>query len=70
MGRNPTALGQITGIWVGGGTIVPWAVIPVATICGIDAFDLQKNFKPVVIGWIYLGSYVLYIENKRPWCYR
>lgn len=46
-----TALGQITGIWVGGGTIVPWAVIPVAAICGIDAFELtKKNFKPVVIG--------------------
>lgn len=48
-----TALGQIAGIWVGGGTIVPWAVIPVAAICGIDAFELtKKNFKPVVIGLV------------------
>ncbi|MDU3352135.1 MAG: TRAP transporter large permease subunit, partial [Clostridium sp.] len=46
-----TALGQLVGIWVGGGTIVPWAVIPVAAICGIDPFELtKKNFKPVVIG--------------------
>lgn len=46
-----TALGQIAGIWVGGGTIVPWALIPVAAICGVDAFELaKKNLKPVVIG--------------------
>lgn len=38
-----TALGQIAGIWVGGGTIVPWAVIPVAAICGVDAFELAKK---------------------------
>lgn len=46
-----TALGQIAGIWVGGGTIVPWALIPVAAICRVDAFELAKrNLKPVVIG--------------------
>lgn len=46
-----TALGQIAGIWVGGGTIIPWSVIPVAAICGVDAFELaKKNIKPVVIG--------------------
>jgi len=46
-----TALGQIAGIWVGGGTIIPWAVIPVAAICGVDPFDLaKKNIKPVIIG--------------------
>lgn len=46
-----TALGQIAGIWVGGGTIIPWAVIPVAAICGVDAFELAKrNIKPVIIG--------------------
>lgn len=46
-----TALGQIAGIWVGGGTIVPWALIPVAAICRVDAFELAKrNLKPVIIG--------------------
>lgn len=46
-----TALGQIAGIWVGGGTIVPWALIPVAAICRVDAFELAKrNLKPVAIG--------------------
>ncbi|GEP62895.1 membrane protein [Clostridium beijerinckii] len=48
-----TALGQIAGIWVGGGTVIPWALIPVAAICGVDAFELaKKNLKPVVIGLI------------------
>jgi TRAP-type C4-dicarboxylate transport system permease large subunit len=46
-----TALGQLAGIWIGGGTIVPWALIPVAAICGVDAFELAKrNLKPVLIG--------------------
>ncbi len=48
-----TALGQIAAIWVGGGTLVPWAVIPAAAICGVDAFELaRRNIKPVVIGLI------------------
>lgn len=46
-----TALGQVAAIWVGGGTLIPWAVIPVAAICGVDAFELaRRNIKPVVIG--------------------
>lgn len=46
-----TALGQIAGIWVGGGTIVPWALIPVAAICNVDVFELAKrNLKPVILG--------------------
>lgn len=46
-----TALGQVAAIWVGGGTLIPWAVIPVAAICGVDPFELtRRNFKPVVIG--------------------
>lgn len=45
------ALGQIAAIWVGGGTIIPWSIIPVAAICKIDPMDLaRQNFKPVVIG--------------------
>lgn len=48
-----TALGQIAAIWVGGGTIIPWAVIPVAAICGVDPFELaKKNLKPVIVGLI------------------
>ncbi len=48
-----TALGQVAAIWVGGGTLIPWAVIPVAAICGVDAFELtRRNIKPVVIGLV------------------
>ena len=45
-----TALGQIAAIWVGGGTLIPWAVIPAAAICGVDPFELaRRNLKPVLI---------------------
>ncbi len=47
------ALGQITAIFVGGGTIVPWGLIPVAAICDISPLELaRKNFLPVVIGFV------------------
>lgn len=46
-----TALGQIAAIWVGGGTLIPWALIPAAAICGVDPFELaRRNLKPVAIG--------------------
>ena len=46
-------LGQITSIFVGGGTIVPWGLIPVAAICNISPIELaRKNFIPVLIGFI------------------
>ena len=45
------ALGQVVTIWVDGGTIIPWAVIPVAAICNVKAADLaRKNLIPVAIG--------------------
>ena len=45
------ALGQITTIWVDGGTIIPWAVIPVAAICNVKPGDLaRKNLIPVASG--------------------
>ena len=48
-----TALGQIAAIWVGGGTLIPWAVIPAAAICQVDPFELtRRNFWPVVIGFV------------------
>lgn len=48
-----TALGQVAAIWVGGGTIIPWAVIPAAAICGVSPFDLvRRNMKPVIIGLV------------------
>jgi hypothetical protein len=46
-----TALGQIAAIWVGGGTLVPWALIPAAAICNVDPFELaRRNLVPVCIG--------------------
>ncbi|WP_026566075.1 hypothetical protein [Bacillus sp. UNC41MFS5] len=48
-----TALGQIAAIWVGGGTLVPWALIPAAAICNVDPFELaRRNLLPVVIGLV------------------
>ncbi|WP_099191214.1 hypothetical protein [Tepidibacter mesophilus] len=45
------ALGQITAIWVGGGTVVPWGLIPAAAICGVSPVELaRRNFMPVIIG--------------------
>lgn len=47
------ALGQIITIWVDGGTLIPWAVIPVAAICGIKPEELvRKNAIPVFAGLI------------------
>jgi hypothetical protein len=47
------ALGQIAGVWTGGGTIIPWGLIPVAAICGVNPIELaRKNLIPVVVGFI------------------
>ena len=46
------ALGQITAIFVGGGTIVPWGLIPVAAICNVSPLELaRKNLIPVCLGF-------------------
>ncbi len=45
------SLGQLTTVYVGGGTIIPWGVIPVAAICNVKATDLARNnLIPVGIG--------------------
>lgn len=47
------ALGQIGAIWVGGGTLVPWGLIPAAAICRVKPMDLaSRNFIPVITGLI------------------
>ena len=44
-------LGQISAIFIGGGTVVPWGLIPVAAICNVDPVELaRKNMFPVFIG--------------------
>ena len=48
------ALGQVTAIWVGGGTLSAWAFGAVASagVAGIPAAELvRKNFIPVMIGF-------------------
>ncbi|MGJ0847659.1 hypothetical protein ACR77J_13300 [Tissierella praeacuta] len=57
-----TALGQVAGVWVGGGTLIPWAVIPAAAICGVDPFELtRRNFKPVAIGLVVTTIVAIFI---------
>lgn len=47
------AFGQVITIWIGGGTIIPWSVVPVAAICGVNPFELaKKNLIPVIVGLI------------------
>ncbi len=47
------ALGQIAAIFVGGGSIVPWGLIPVAAICDVSPLELaRKNLLPVLIGFL------------------
>jgi hypothetical protein len=46
------AWGQLVTIWVGGGALVPWAVIPAAAICGVHPVELvRRNLIPVLIGF-------------------
>lgn len=48
-----TALGQVAAIWVGGGTLIPWALIPAAAISGVSPFELaRRNLIPVLIGLV------------------
>lgn len=47
------AVGQITAVFVGGGTIVPWGLIPVAAICNVSPLELaRRNLIPVLIGFL------------------
>jgi hypothetical protein len=52
------ALGQYFAIVVGGGTIIPWAVIPAAGITGTDPVEIaRRNLFPTL--WGMLGVIVL-----------
>ncbi|MFZ7103982.1 MAG: hypothetical protein ACOWWO_15190 [Peptococcaceae bacterium] len=56
------ALGQLSSVWVGGGTIIPWGLIPVAAICGVEPMDLaRRNFIPVVIGFLVTTIVAIFI---------
>jgi hypothetical protein len=48
-----TALGQFICIAVGGGCIVPWAVIPAAAITGTDPVEVaRRNLVPTLLGLV------------------
>ncbi|GIM28846.1 transporter [Clostridium polyendosporum] len=53
---NPAALatiGQMTAIFVGGGTIIPWGVLPIPGVCGIAPEELCKHdLIPVLSGFV------------------
>lgn len=56
------AMGQITTIWVGGGTIIPWGLIPVAAICNVNPLELaKKNLVPVLIGFAAMFLVALFV---------
>ena len=56
------ALGQIAGIWTGGGCLVPWGLISAAAICGVNPIELAKrNFKPIIIGFIVTTIVAMFI---------
>ncbi len=53
------AFGQIVTIWIGGGTVIPWAVVPVAAICKVSPNELaRRNLVPVLAG---LGATTIYM---------
>ncbi|HEY3275098.1 MAG TPA: hypothetical protein VGJ94_00635 [Syntrophorhabdaceae bacterium] len=47
------ALGQFFAVCVGGGTIIPWAVIPAAAITGTDPIEIaRRNLWPTLAGFV------------------
>ena len=47
------ALGQFFAVCVGGGTIIPWAVIPAAAITGTDPIEIaRRNLWPTLAGMV------------------
>jgi hypothetical protein len=47
------ALGQFFAVCVGGGTIIPWAVIPAAAITGTDPTEIaRRNLWPTLLGFV------------------
>ncbi|SET71429.1 hypothetical protein SAMN05660297_03251 [Natronincola peptidivorans] len=57
------ALGQISAIWIGGGTIIPWSgLIAVAAICEVSPMELaRRNFIPVMIGLIVTTIFAMFL---------
>lgn len=61
-GEKLAALGQIITIWVGGGTIIPWSVVPIAAVCNAEPVDIvKKNILPVMTGILFTVILTLFI---------
>ncbi len=55
-------VGQIATIWVGGGVLIPWAVVTVSGICNISPMELvRKNLIPVCTGFFAMVVTALFI---------
>jgi hypothetical protein len=52
------AVGQAGAQWIGGGTIIPWAVIPVAAMCGVDPGELARRNTIPVLAALLCGTIV------------
>ncbi len=47
------SVGQIATVWIGGGVLVPWAVVTVSGVCNVSPMELvRKNFLPVCTGFV------------------
>jgi hypothetical protein len=47
------ALGQFFAVCVGGGTIIPWAVVPAAAITGTSPVEIaRRNLVPTMLGFV------------------
>ncbi len=47
------ALGQYFAVAVGGGCVIPWALIPAAAVTGTDPIEVaRRNLFPSIMGFI------------------
>ncbi|MCG8566851.1 MAG: hypothetical protein MI747_17405, partial [Desulfobacterales bacterium] len=63
-----TALGQFFCVAVGGGCIVPWALIPAAGITGTDPVEVaRRNMVPTLAGLVGVIVVSLFLLSSVPW---
>ncbi len=57
------AIGQVSTIWTGGGTIIAWSsLVAVAGFCGVPVLDLaRKLFIPVIAGLVISTLFALFM---------
>lgn len=56
------SIGQLITIWTGGGTLIPWSIVPVAAVCHVEARQIAaKNLVPVLCGMSAMLIYIILI---------